>query len=331
MELAVILDAIAAGIAVLDQDGRILAWNQWLVRHSGISEDIAIGRPLTEIFPELSSHPRMMESLHQSLSHCLASIISPSIHRPPLPLYRDGAKRQRQERLQQLIHITPIRINGLTACMLQVQDVTAAVQREQRLRDQSAELVVHNQQLNAQLQEIHSLQAEIAAREAQDPLTGVLNRRFIDKRLKALLQTGTPTTLMMVDVDLLKRINENHGFSAGDVVIQALATHLKNSLPSPGCSLGRYESDAFLLLLPDIALERSREWITQCHQTFVSQPVMHEGTPLSASFSAGLAFYPKDGASESELIQCLDLTLFLARHEGGNRILAYDDARNSMF
>jgi len=175
------------------------------------------------------------------------------------------------------------------------------------------------------------LQAEITAREAQDPLTGVLNRRHIDKRLKALIQSKTPAVLVLVDVDRLNRINEDQGFAAGDATIHALADILKARLPNAACAVGRYESDSFLLLLPGVELDHARECITICHETFVGNPVIQQGMTLQAGFSAGLVDFPADAQSESELIQCLDLTMFLTRHEGGNRILSYDDARKNIF
>jgi len=147
---SVILDAMVLGVVVLDHDTRVLVWNRWMVKQSGIPDDVAIGRPLAEIFPELATNGRLQNAIDQALSHRLASIISPSIHRrPPLPLYRDPGSRERQERLQQLIHVTPIYLEGLRGCTFQVQDVTAAVNRENLLRDQSADLSVRNQQLNA--------------------------------------------------------------------------------------------------------------------------------------------------------------------------------------
>lgn len=111
--------------------------------------------------------------------------------------------------------------------------------------------------------------------------------------------------------------------------ITDLAQAIKNDLPNEACKVGRYESDAFLILLPGVESAAARECLLRCHERFVLQPVMHEHLPLRAGFSAGIVEYPRDGLSEDELIQCLDLTIFLTRYEGGNRILSYSDVRNS--
>ena len=326
---SVVLDTIATGIVVLDADGRVLIWNQWMVRFSGLPADIAIGRLLTELFPEIEG-TRLGSALNMALQHRLAGIISPSIHKPYLPLYKHAASREANDRLQQLIHITPIRMAGESACTLQIQDVTASVHRENLLRDQSADLATRNLQLNAQLEEIQALQAEIEARNSQDPLTGVLNREYLEKRIKAALRDYKSITLAMVDIDSLKRINEEYGFPAGDAVIQALAKLLKARLPA-NATVGRYESDEFLVILPAHSMEQAGPWVDACRAEFSAQTVPYETHALAVSISGGIAVFPHHGQTESELIQCLDLSLFIAKHDGGDRIITYEQAKNDLF
>lgn len=326
---SVILDALPSGIAVLDLDERVLVWNQWLVRYSGLPADIPIGRRFSELFPEIVD-TRLGQAIQTALSHRLAGIISPSIHKPSLPLYKNAACRERNDRLQQFIQVSPIALAGMAACTLHIQDVTAAVNRENLLRDQSADLATRNLQLNVQLQEIQALQAEINARDAQDPLTGVLNRKHLEKRLRTALRENQSVVLALIDVDRLKRINEEHGFGAGDTVIQALAKLIREKIPA-NASVGRYESDEFLVILPIVPMGQAREWIESWRVEFAAHPIMHEGIPIEASFSAGIAVFPQHGQAEQELIQCLDLSLFIAKHDGGDRIVTYEQAKSDMF
>lgn len=324
-----VLDAIASGIVVLDADGRVIIWNDWMVKHSGLPADIAIGRRFFELFPEIESE-RLGNAVQMVLSHHLAGIVSPSIHKPALPLYKNAASREHNDRLQQFIQISPTKLGSSTACTLQIQDVTAAVNRENLLRDQSADLATRNLQLNVQLQEIQALQAEIIARDAQDPLTGVLNRKYLEKRLRAALRDYQSVVLALIDVDRLKRINETHGFGAGDAVIQALAKLIREKIPA-NASVGRYESDEFLVILPVVPIDQAREWIESWRPEFVANPIISEGVPCEASFSAGIVVFPKHGQTEHDLVQCLDLSLFIAKHDGGDRVVTYEQAKNDMF
>jgi diguanylate cyclase (GGDEF)-like protein len=326
---SVILDAIASGIVVLDLDGRILVWNRWMARHSGLPAENVIGRLFTEIFPEIEG-TRLGSALNTALAHRLAGIISPSIHKPYLPLYKSPAGRERNERLPQLIQISPINLAGTAACTLQIQDVTAAVHRENLLRDQSADLATRNLQLNAQLQEIQALQAEILVRDAQDMLTGVLNRKHLEKCLRTALQEKQSFTLVLIDVDHLKRINEEHGFGVGDSVIQTLANLIRENIPA-NASVGRYESDEFLVILPLVPIDQAQAWVESWRAEFAAQPLHIDSTQVDVSFSAGIALFPQHGETDEALIQCLDLSLFIAKHDGGDRIVTYEQAKSDDF
>jgi len=326
---SVILDAIASGIVVLDLDGRVIIWNAWMVHHSGLPADIAIGRRFAELFPEIEG-TRLDSAVNMALTHRLAGIISPSIHKPYLPLYKNAAGRERNDRLQQFIQISPISLGGRAACTLQIQDVTVTVHRENLLRDQSSDLATRNLQLNAQLQEIQALQAEITARDALDPLTGVLNRKHLEKRLSAALHEKQSFSLALIDVDHLKHINEADGFDAGDLVIQTLARLILDNIPA-NASVGRYESDEFLVILPVVPMDQAQAWIDSWRAEFSAQPLRPDNKQVEASFSAGIAVFPQHGESEHELIQCLDLSLFIAKHDGGNRIVTYEQAKNDVF
>lgn len=326
---SVILDAIASGIVVLDAEGRVLVWNEWMVRHSGLPADIAIGRRLRDLLPEVDG-TRLGNAVEMALSYHLAGIVSPSIHKPPLPLFKNAGSRERNERLQQLIQISPIRLCGARACTLQIQDVTASVNRENLLRDQSADLAARNLQLNAQLEEIQALQAEINARNEQDTLTGVLNREHLEKRLQTVLQEKQSTALIMIDVDQLKHINDEHGFSAGDVVIQTLANLLRKNIPANAC-VGRYGADEFLVIIPAATMSQVREWVDCWRTEFSGQSIMNKGIRVTASYSAGIVIFPLHGQAEHDLIQCLDLSLFIAKHDGGDRVVTYEQAKSDMF
>jgi diguanylate cyclase (GGDEF)-like protein len=326
---SVILDAIASGIVVLDLDGRVLVWNRWMARHSGLPAENAIGRLFAELFPEIEG-TRLGSALNTALAHRLAGIIAPSIHKPYLPLYKNAASRERNDRLPQFIQISPISLGGMAACTLQIQDVTIAVHRENLLRDQSADLATRNLQLNAQLQEIQTLQAEILARDAQDPLTGVLNRKHLEKRLHTALHEKQSFTLALIDVDHLKRINEEQGFGAGDSVIQTLAKLIREHIPA-NASVGRYESDEFLVILPLVLIDQAQVWVESWRAEFAAQPIYTVNQQVDVSFSAGIAVFPDHGETDEALIQCLNLSLFIAKHDGGDRIVTYEQAKNDVF
>lgn len=319
-----ILDAIANGIVVIDVQRRILAWNQWMEMHSGVGEERAVGRKLEEVMPEVLG-TRLDHAINSALSHRLSSIVSPSLHKSPLSLYKNAADREHNVRMQQFIHVTPIRQGALAGCTLQIQDVTAAIKRENLLRDQSADLAARNLQLNAQLEEIQALQAQIAIRDSQDALTGVLNRKHLDKLVASSLRHGGVQSLVLISIDHLKRIIDTHGLGASDAVIQMLARVLKKHLPKDAC-IGRFESDEFLILLPETSPAQIKGLVTRWRDAFAKSPVYFGNVPVSATFSAGAAEFPRHGKVFSTLQECLDLAVFIAKGEGGNITITYDEA-----
>lgn len=121
-----VLNAIANGIFVVDADGHVAVWNHWMAQYSGISADAALGRPVDEVFPEITG-TRFESALRQALSHRLAGLLSPSIHHAILPLFRHPEDRARNERIQQLINLTPVRVDQMSVCVIQIQDMTAAI------------------------------------------------------------------------------------------------------------------------------------------------------------------------------------------------------------
>lgn len=321
-----VLDAIACGIVMLDADSRVLVWNRWMVRHSGIPDDIAIGRRLVEVFPGIEE-TRLGEAVKTALSHRLAGLVSPSIHQPPLPLYRQQADRQRDVRLQQLINVTPIRVPGKPVCVLQIHDVTVAVMRERRLREQA-------DALQKRLDEIETLQEQIALMAACDPLTGVLNRDHIDKALLTALSQAraadTTVALLMIDIDLLKQVNEEYGLMAGDALLKAVGVMLREGLPA-GASAGRYEADNFLVVLPGQTTESAHALAETYRLQMSATPVRVDTQSVPATLSIGVAAFPQDNRNAEGLIECLNLALFLAKHDGYNRVVAFNMGQSEVF
>lgn len=321
-----VLDAIACGIVMLDTDSRVLVWNRWMVRHSGIPDDIAIGRRFAEVFPDID-RTRLGEAINTALSHRLAGIVSPSIHQPPLPLYRQPADRESDARLQQMVNITPIRLGPAPVCILQIHDVTLSVMRERRLREQADALQVR-------LDEIHALQEQIALMNAQDPLSGLFNRDHLDELLKNTLaacrEQNRPMALCLLDIDLLKQVNEAYGRAAGDAVIKALGAVVKETLP-PHAIAGHHESDQFLVMLPGMSADQARDFAETCRTTFAVRQIDSENPQLRSTLSAGVASFPQHGETEETLLECLNLALFLAKHDGYDQVVEFDPGQSEIF
>ncbi len=158
----------------------------------------------------------------------------------------------------------------------------------------------------------------------EDELTGLHNRRFLFQYLQNHLSEATkehPLSLLMVDLDNLKQINDLHGHAGGDLALILVARLLKEAAGTRGVAI-RYAGDEFMLLLPDTAKSAARalghRLLKQCRSETLQLEETH--TVLQPTMSLGLASLPEDAQTTESLIQRADMALFHAKRLGRNRL-----------
>jgi len=164
----------------------------------------------------------------------------------------------------------------------------------------------------------------------EDELTGIHNRRFLLSYLehKVLWDTREdfPLSLLIIDLDRFKQINDTHGHEAGDQVLTWLATLLKDAAGDEGLPI-RYGGDEFMLLLPrtDATAARSvaEGLLTQASERPFK--LRESGTQLPITVSVGIATAPQDANNATRLLQTADTALYHAKRSGRNQVAAADD------
>jgi diguanylate cyclase (GGDEF)-like protein len=150
-----------------------------------------------------------------------------------------------------------------------------------------------------------------------DSLTGLLNRRGFDERLREEVGRATRTrrslALVLIDCDDLKRINDGAGHEAGDRVIEACANLLRDQKRLTDIA-GRLGGDEFALLLPETEAD---EAVAAAERLLVRLRSLGD-TPVTASI--GVAAFPRDGTTSSALLRAADRALYAAKHGGKNRL-----------
>lgn len=168
-------------------------------------------------------------------------------------------------------------------------------------------------------------QAELHRLARTDPLTGTLNRLALDEEAGRLFHQsgshGTPLTVLMIDVDHFKRINDEFGHATGDRVLAALAAGIA-VMVRPPVVLGRMGGEEFLALLPGIGMAEAMTLAEQmCAAVATLRPVPDDGMP-GITISAGIAMRQPDDADVHGLIRRADRALYDAKRAGRNRVVA---------
>ncbi|MCC7702191.1 diguanylate cyclase [Janthinobacterium sp. GW460P] len=302
-----ILGAVNLGAIVLDEQHRIVLWNHWMARHSACQADAVLGQDFFTVYPELR-HKRIDSAITQALRDNFQSLLSQTLHKAPFPLYTHGATEGR-ERMQQAIAVTPINLpDSPRHCLIQINDVTIAVGREKLLREQT--MVLRSQTF-------------------ADGLTGIANRRHFDvaieKEMRRAIRTGSPLSLLMIDIDHFKDYNDHYGHQQGDDCLIRVAAELAAMLQRPTDLLARYGGEEFAAILPDTDAAQALRMAEVIRQHAAGLRIPHAKTGNEVkhiTVSIGIATqHPQQQPTISALIGAADRALYLAKGAGRNRVM----------
>jgi diguanylate cyclase (GGDEF)-like protein len=148
------------------------------------------------------------------------------------------------------------------------------------------------------LSEIQDLQSRLQELAIRDSLTGLYNRRYLmetlDRELSRAARDRVPLSLVMIDIDHFKQVNDQFGHKAGDMVLQALSILFSSKTRRMDIAC-RYGGDEFFVVLPganlDCACKRAEEWRSE----FEELRIHYGDLPVGTTFSAGVAEFHVHG------------------------------------
>ncbi|RJG10676.1 GGDEF domain-containing protein [Massilia cavernae] len=167
-----------------------------------------------------------------------------------------------------------------------------------------------------------------------DSLTGVYNRRYIDRRLIEEIararRQAYRISCMYIDIDHFKQVNDTYGHQGGDEVLREVATRIKTELRVSD-ALGRFGGEEFVVLLIDADLDSATTVAQRIRANIAGTPFhLSSGTTVSLSVSIGVATlddFERDHAMEGvahQLVAHADTALYQAKAEGRNRVVSFD-------
>ena len=165
-----------------------------------------------------------------------------------------------------------------------------------------------------------------------DLVTGVYSHRHLQDRIRQetarAARTRAPLSVLMIDLDDFKRVNDEHGHQAGDRVLRAIAGALRSSVRASDI-VARYGGDEFVVLMPDTDAPEAEEVARRAHAAVaaLAHP-MADGSDVHVTCSLGLALHPRDGRSGKALLRTADKAMYSQKRTRPTRAEVRADPRS---
>ena len=278
-----ILSALSDGVIGVDQDGKITFINAVASNLTGWTPDQAYQQPLDNVF-SLQGTTQVLEPAF------LQRVLKRQVGIGPITkqqlLNKDGVS------LLIDYSISPLDAN-------------------------SAVLMFHD------LSHIQDESRTLLYQVSYDPLTRLPNRDAVQQTLKQIhsryeRQNGT-YSILLLDLDRFKLINDTYGHSAGDDLLKKLATDMTKSL-RPYDNLGRWGGEEFLCILPNTDIQGALDSAERFRKLISESCIEVENQQVRTTASIGVASFPHDDQNVSEILRIADAMLYEAKRNGRNRV-----------
>ncbi|MCB1828752.1 MAG: diguanylate cyclase, partial [Gammaproteobacteria bacterium] len=195
---------------------------------------------------------------------------------------------------------------------------------EQLVHEFERRIALLTSQLGEMEQERGRLQETVEKARAEaftDALTGLSNRHAFDRRLQEEYarwsRYGNPLSMIVIDVDHFKKVNDTYGHLAGDKVLHVIGAHLKNSTRTIDFT-ARFGGEEFVVLLPDTDIGGAKSVAEKIRQAVEQKPFRSGSSRVNITVSCGVASF-QQGDGRKAPFERADEALYLAKRNGRNR------------
>ena len=296
VSLDAVIDQMQDGVLVINSENKIIEVNRSAAGLVNSRRNELVGKPLDvfgNVLPDLKGE--LVTQLHRSQVHLTV----------PTPMD-----------LEIQVHPLIGRRGGYRGTLITLRDIT-------HIKAVEGELRRINTVLTLQLEQIAQLQQSLQEQVIRDPLTGLFNRRYLDESLPKDLARASrdegQVSLLMIDIDFFKQINDTYGHASGDLVLKDLAMLLDQSMRQ-GDTVCRFGGEEFLAVMVDTPLPAAVRRAEQMRIMVAVKPISIQTAAVNVTISVGVATYPQHGEQVQELIHLADLAMYQAKSQGRNQV-----------
>ncbi len=296
-----IYETAPLALILFDRDHRIIDWNRAAERIFGWPRIEMLGVGLERFVP-MTDLDYVVKVMEQAWAGGIVAGVNRNLTRDGRTiLCRWSNVAQRDG------HGDPIAVLSLA------EDITEV----ERTRE---DLEAANQALRTQIRQIESLQEDLREQARRDPLTGLYNRRYLELVLERELAQGRdqPLSLIMIDIDRFKEVNDTLGHQAGDQVLTALAQILTATTRANDIAC-RFGGEEFTVVLPGADLQSGCAHAESWRKAFAELLIQTDAGEVRSTLSAGVAAWPVHAAERGGLLGAADRALYVAKEAGRNR------------
>jgi diguanylate cyclase (GGDEF)-like protein len=167
-----------------------------------------------------------------------------------------------------------------------------------------------------------TLMNQLSERSLKDPLTTLYNRRFLDEYIDKNITDKTKLSVMMLDIDHFKRVNDTYGHDIGDKVIVETARVFKNILKGSDLAI-RYGGEEFVIITFNTSEEAAVMIANNIREEFSKIVFTTPQGTFSKTLSIGISNYPQDSDVIHDVIKFADTALYYAKENGRNQVITY--------
>ena len=297
----IIFNTVDNGIVILDEDLTIIAWNRWLEIFTKVSAKDIIGKNICDFFTYIDKK-KLIRKIKSVLLTEHPSYYSVDPHRFLIDIPVNNIINKSYNSMQQNVTIVPYNIKKRQVCIY-IYDITALCET------------------NMQLEKLNDELADISHR---DPLTNLYNRRYFSDQINKVKtfakRNGYPLSIILLDIDNFKIINDTYGHIVGDDVIIKVARSLEEELRNSDI-VARFGGEEFVILLQNSDSATSFKVAEKIRHRLADLTIKSKLDSFNFTTSFGLAQFNEklDNDDIKKTIERADIALYQSKNAGKNQ------------